>query len=55
MRLMSGGRRRWSFSLTELKLAFPHEIIDLAEEVLRSIRLGGKPAVVGMSEGVGFI
>ena len=33
---------------TELELTFPHEIVDLAEEVLRSIRLrGDKPAVVG--------
>jgi hypothetical protein len=28
-------------------LTLPHEIVDLAEEVLRSLRLGDKPAVVG--------
>jgi hypothetical protein len=47
MRLMSGAAGGGRLSTTELELTFSHEIIDLAEEVLRSIRLGDKPAVVG--------
>ena len=32
---------------TGLELTFPHEIVDLAEEFLRSISLGDKPSLVG--------
>jgi hypothetical protein len=52
---MSGAAGGGRLSTTELELTFSHEIIDLAEEVLRSIRLGDKPAVVGNVGRRGFI